>query len=354
MSLIAFLQQLKEKQIFISQKDGRLAVKGNKKAITGEIKSRLSASKLAIVQLYADLGLQSNEQLAPVTESQERLWFITEMGGNDAVFNIPLAGRLNGKLDIKAMEATFNTILQRHDSLRTRFIVDGNKPHQVVQSHRDVKLLVTDLSHIEGEALLQEQVRELVHQEAIKPFDLTQDLLLRAQLLRLNETEFVLLYTLHHIAADGWSVGVLTNEINALYNAYAQQLPNPLLELEIQFSDYAHWERQRAGQGSFDAQVYYWQHQLAGLPQVHSLPLDKPRTSVQTYQGSTVVNHIDRSIVEDFSQLCQTRGTTLFMGLHASFSLLLSVYSGEKDIVVGTSIANREHPGVGSLIGFFL
>ncbi|MCJ8267986.1 MAG: amino acid adenylation domain-containing protein, partial [Psychrosphaera sp.] len=212
---------------------------------------------------------------------------------------------------------------------------------------------VTDLTNHEQEHQHQ-KVCELAHQEAIKPFDLTQELLLRAQLLRLNNTEFVLLYTLHHIVSDGWSVGVLTNEINALYNAYAQQLPNPLAELEIQFSDYAHWERQRAGQGSLDAQLDYWQHQLAGLPQAHSLPLDKPRTSVQTYQGGTVVNHIDRSVVDAFSKLCQIRGTTLFMGLHASFSLLLSVYSGEKDIVVGTSIANREHPGVGSLIGFFL
>ncbi|MCJ8268823.1 MAG: condensation domain-containing protein, partial [Psychrosphaera sp.] len=345
--MILFLLELKQLNVLIQYKAGKLLVKGNKSALTTDIKKRLGANKAAILQLYEDLGLACNSQLAPVTQSQERLWFLSQMEGDSAAFNMPGQALLRGDLNVQALCDTFNTIVQRHDSLRTTFVVDDDgKAHQLINPYVKFDIDVVDVS--------KDQSQQLMREEANKPFDLAQDSMLRVKLLRIKNDEFILMYTLHHIISDGWSIGVLMSEIGQLYASYCQNHGNSLPELAIQFSDYAHWERRRMDAGEYAPQLEYWQQQLKALPVVHNLPLDHPRPAEQSHKGKVFGNRIDKALIDAFSKVCRAQGTTLFMGFNAAFSLLLSRYSGVKDIVMGTSIANREHPDVEPLIGFFL
>jgi hypothetical protein len=185
-------------------------------------------------------------------------------------------------------------------------------------------------------------------------FDLSRDLMLRAQLIKMAVDEHILLVTMHHIASDGWSMSILINEFSALYRAYVQGQADPLPPLAIQYADYAHWQRNWLQGEVLDQQLGYWIKQLAGLPVVHSLPLDHPRPPMQSFAGEVYGSRIDAATSKILHNLCQSQGATLFMGLHAVFSVLLSRYSHETDIVIGSPIANREQAEVANLIGFFV
>lgn len=214
-STVAFLQQLIQSNVFINLNQGKLSVKGNKSALTPDIKRQLGEHKAAILKLYDELNISSNTQLAPLTQSQQRLWFInqieagvgarvdTEEQAHAAVYNIPSHVVLAGQLNMPALQATFNTIIERHASLRTTFAVNNGIPYQVIHQPCPLVMPLTDLTDLSGE-LQQQKVRELLTEEAAKPFCLASDLMLRTQLLRLAADKVVLLYTLHHIASDGW------------------------------------------------------------------------------------------------------------------------------------------------------
>ncbi|MGI0116123.1 amino acid adenylation domain-containing protein [Zooshikella sp. RANM57] len=290
----------------------------------------------------------------PLSYAQQRLWFIDQLEENSAHYNIPGALLLEGYLNFCALNQALTTIIERHESLRTRFItIDGQAYQQVMPLPIDWTIEVIDLHTLEGDAL-QASIQKHQLAEAIKPFDLSQDCLLRGQLLKLADQQALLLLTMHHIAADGWSIGVLINELNTLYHAYCQGHANPLPPLTIQYADYALWQRGYLQGEVLAQQVEYWREQLQGLPEVHQLPLDHPRPSMQTFEGATYQHVIDKTVSDAFNRYCVSQGATLFMGLHAAFSILLSRYSGETDIVIGTPIANREQSEVASLIGFFV
>ncbi|MCJ8267840.1 MAG: amino acid adenylation domain-containing protein, partial [Psychrosphaera sp.] len=353
MSLIAFLIELKELNVVISQKEGRLAVKGNKAALTGDIKTRLSANKDAIGALYAKLGVKNNRQFAPLTQSQQRLWFICQMAGNNVVQNMCGNVLLRGDINHEALLAAFKTIVQRHAGLRSTFIVDGDSPQVLINRKFTFQMPIVDLSGYDADEQ-KEQIKRQIALEGGTEFQLDKDVMLRARLLILSSNEVVLLHTMHHIASDGWSLGVFTNELSAIYSAFDKGLPDPLPPLVIQFADFAHWERQRVKAGEFDNQLDYWLKRLEGLPLKHNLPLDKPRPSVKTFKGAMVEREISGAVFAGFNRLCSQQGATLFMGINALLALLMSRYSGEKDIVIGTLSANREHPDVAPLIGYFL
>ena len=305
----------------------------------------------------AKRGFGDNSSIS-TSFAQQRLWLLDQIDGGSAHYNMPGALRLTGDLNRDALNQAINTIIERHESLRTYF-AEGSEgqPLQVIRpvSAIDVSALIvtTDISLLpNGEQEF--DLAEMVEQEASRPFDLSADLMLRAQLVKVAEQEHVLLVTMHHIASDGWSMSVLINEFSALYSAYVQGKENPLPALTIQYADYAHWQRDWLQGEVLDAQLGYWQTHLAGLPVVHSLPLDKPRPKTQTFNGATYHSAISSSHSEKLNSLCHGIGGTLFMGLHAAFSVLLSRYSNETDIVMGSPIANREQAEVANLIGFFV
>ncbi|WP_241566832.1 non-ribosomal peptide synthetase [Hahella sp. KA22] len=290
----------------------------------------------------------------PLSYAQQRLWFIDQMEGGSAHYNMPGALLLEGRLNLTALNHALSTIIQRHESLRTCFTtVDGHAHQHVLPPPADWALNVVDLHDLGGEALDQ-AIQQLQLDEASAPFDLSRDYLLRGRLLRLADQRALLLLTMHHIASDGWSIGVLVRELNALYTAFTQGQSNPLPPLVVQYADYALWQRNYLQGEPLEQQVAYWRDQLQGLPEVHQLPLDHPRPSVQTFDGAAYHCVIGKALSDAFKRYCVSRGATLFMGLHAAFSVLLSRYSGETDIVVGSPVANREQAEVASLIGFFV
>ena len=198
------------------------------------------------------------------------------------------------------------------------------------------------------------EVGRLAVEDAWKPFDLTRDLLLRVSLLTLSDEEHVALFNMHHIASDGWSMGVLLRELRALYEAYRAGEENPLQPLVVQYADYASWQRQWLRGEALEGQLSYWRSRLSGLPLLHNLPLDKPRPAQQGFEGGHHIQRVSRELKDRLEACGREHRATLFMVLQAAFSVLLHRYSGETDIVMGSPIAGRVHRDLEPLIGFFI
>jgi amino acid adenylation domain-containing protein len=289
---------------------------------------------------------------APLSFSQQRLWFLNQMEP-DSPFNISIAIQLNGSLNVDALVQTLKAIVERHPVLRTTFAaVDGNLI-QVVSPAPLVKLSSIDLSHLSS-AKCQADINKILSVEPLRPFDLTADLMLRATLLRSNDTEHTLILVIHHIATDGWSVGILFRELASFYQGFADGNPVVLPELPIQYTDFAAWQREWLSGAVINAQLDYWKQQLAEAPRVLTLTTDRPRPSVQTFEGGTKYFHLNRELTQQLKQLSQQSGATLFMTLIAAFATLLSRYSGQDDVVIGSPIANRNRSEVESIIGCFI
>ncbi|BAZ22953.1 non-ribosomal peptide synthase [Kalymmatonema gypsitolerans NIES-4073] len=293
-----------------------------------------------------------SEQL-PLSWAQERLWFLNQLGGASATYNMPGAVRISGQFNIHAFQQALSEIIRRHEVLRTSFQTVNGIPIQVIHPQATTQINVIELQQFpqqERETLLQ----QLAQQEAINPFDLEIAPLIRCSLLQLDATEFVLLLTMHHIVSDGWSIGVLIQELSSFYQAFCAQQPSPLPELPIQYADFAVWQRQWLSGSVLETQLNYWLSQLHGAPELLQLPTDRPRPSVQTYHGATYNSTLNTDLIQKLQTLSRESGTTLFMTLHAAFATLLYRYSGQSDILVGTPIANRNRSEIESLIGFFV
>ncbi len=294
----------------------------------------------------------SREQQLPVSHAQQRLWFLDELEPGLATYNIPGAVRLKGQLDVDALQRTFSEVVRRHEALRTTFVTVNGQPVQVIAPASPLPMPAVDLSGL-PEAEREAKARELAMAEAGQPFDLSVGPLVRVQLLRLGEEDHVVLFTMHHMVTDGWSTGILVREVAALYEAYIEGRESPLPELEIQYADYAVWQREWLQGEVLDQQLAYWREQLEELP-VLQLPADKPRPPVQSHRGQSVSFALPASLTAELKQLSNTEGVTLYMTLLAAFKILLWRYSGQSDVVVGTPIAGRNHLATEGLIGLFV
>jgi len=292
----------------------------------------------------------------PLSFAQQRLWFLHQLG-NSSAYNVPLQLKLDGDLDIAALQQSLQTIVQRHESLRTTFAVGdataGGTPYQVIHPHMTIDLPVVTLQAY-APAAQSAAIERLTADEARRPFDLGQDPMLRATLLQLDNRQYILLLTLHHIAADGWSMGVLVRELTQLYTAYRQGQPSPLPNLPIQYADFAAWQRSYLQGTVLTRQLEYWRQRLAGAPALIHLPTDRPRPAQQSLHGAGVPVQLDARLTQQLRALGQAHGATLYMTLLAAFQVLLGRYSGQTDIVVGTPIANRSRRELEPLIGFFV
>ncbi len=289
----------------------------------------------------------------PLSFAQTRLWFLDQLEGKTAAYNMGAAVRLLGSLQLEALEQALTEIVQRHEVLRTTFSVVDGQPIPVITPTLTIKLPVVDLRS-SSELEKQTQVLQLACEEAKRLFDLTQAPLLRGQLLQLRDTEYVLLVTMHHIASDGWSIGVLIRELAVLYEAFRAGKSSPLPALRIQYADFADWQRQWLQKEVLDTHLRYWKQQLAGAPPILELPTNRPRPAVQTFRGSTQFFEVSPSLTDKLKRLSQQQGVTLFMMLLAAFQTLLYRYTNQKDICVGSPIANRNRREVEPLIGFFV
>jgi amino acid adenylation domain-containing protein len=287
----------------------------------------------------------------PLSWAQERLWFVNQLEGESGAYTIDLAVRLVGQLNVKALEQAFAAIVQRHEPLRTRFGIKDNKPVQVIDPYTTFTLPVVDLQNLPDPI---KQVEQLVAEEACKPFDLANGSVLRVKLWQVAQHEYVLAFAIHHIAADGWSLGVLISELSAYYRAIATGNPITLPELPIQYADFAVWQRQWLINQVLERQLSYWKQQLTGAPPLLKLPTDRPRPAIQTFRGGTERLQLDANLTQQLKKLSQESGSTLFMTLLAGFVVLMSRYSGQTDLVVGSPIANRNRTEIEGLIGFFV
>ncbi|MGL4502322.1 MAG: condensation domain-containing protein, partial [Planktothrix sp.] len=285
--------------------------------------------------------------------SQARLWFLDRLEPNSSFYNLPYAIRLTGVLHIPALEQSLTEIVRRHEVIRTTFKEVAGEPMQIINPAEPVTLATIDLRQVppserEGEAL------RLATREAQTPFNLTTGPLLRSTLLQLDDIEYIVLFTLHHIVSDGWSTGVIIRELAALYQVFSQGKPSALPELPIQYADFAVWQRGYLQGEVLDAQLSYWKQHLKNAPAALDLPGDRPRVAVQTYQGATESTRLSKSLTEALKALSKAEGVTLFMTLLAGFKTLLYRYSGEENIVVGSPIANRNRAEIEDAIGFFV
>ncbi|MGA2602460.1 MAG: condensation domain-containing protein, partial [Bryobacteraceae bacterium] len=288
----------------------------------------------------------------PLSFAQQRLWFLDRVNPGGVAYNLPFALRLKGTLNINAVQMSLDEIVRRHEALRTCFPARQGIAIQKITPPYRVSLPLTDLSSLEEKARECEAASQM-RREAEGSFDLAQGPLIRASLIRLSDDQHDLLITMHHIAADGWSIGVLVREFMSCYAAYSTGGQPELAELPVQYADFAVWQRELLQGELLESQLSYWKEQLRDIPAL-GLVGDYGRTRGQNNRAGTVAFTLDSALCEGLKRLARREGTTLFMVLELVFKLLLSRYSGQTDITIGSPIANRNHLRTEELIGFFV
>lgn len=319
-----------------------------------------SLAEVVEAAMKNDQGLQTppitpvgRNKNAPMSFAQQRLWFIDRLVPGNAFYNMLGAFCLQGRLNVEALEGALNDLIERHEILRTTFAEVEGELVQVIQPQSKLRLTLIDLSGLAAEKREAEGYR-LAVKEGEQPFDLVHGPLVRARLARLTAEDHRLLLTMHHIVSDGWSLGVLLGELTTFYNARLAGVPARLPRLPIQYVDYAAWQQHWLHGEVLDNQMDYWRRQLHAAPTLLELPTDRPRTSTQTFKGAIHSFAVSTSTTESLRRLCRQETATMFMVLLAAFDVLLSRYSGQDDIVIGTPVAGRNRSELERLIGFFI
>lgn len=295
--------------------------------------------------------------------AQQRLWFLDQLQPGSAFYNVPIAIRMKGSLDQEMLERSLNQVIRRHEVLRTGFRLEEGEPVQVIEETASLRMELIDLrvNPEAQDAILCHactapvaEIERLEKEEAARPFDFLQPPLMRAKLIRISEDEWELVLTVHHIVFDGWSIGVLMKEVGALYSAGVDGTAGALPELDVQYADYAAWQREWLAGGVLEQQLSYWRRQLAGDNSPLELPLDRPRPEIQTYNGARVPMTLSADLSRALKELSNRHGVTLFMALVAVFKVLLYRYTGREEVRVGTPVAGRFRSETEALIGLFV
>ncbi|MFW9080921.1 non-ribosomal peptide synthase/polyketide synthase [Pseudomonas sp. P2757] len=315
-------------------------------AAVAEVLTRAGRSTLP------DILPAARDEALPLSFAQQRLWFLAQMEGGNAAYNIALGLRLRGRLDQSALQQALARIVARHETLRSRFTTINDEA-QVQIAPIDAGFLL-QIDDLRGDPKTRERMQKLIEDEASAPFDLHNDWLIRGRLVRLVDDHHVLLLTVHHIVADGWSMGVLTRELMALYAAFSNGQPDPLPPLALQYTDYAVWQRRWLSGEVLQQQSEYWQQTLAGAPTLLTLPTDRPRPAQQDYSGAGVEIWLDTELTAGLKALSQRHGVTLYMTLLSAWAMLMSRLSGQSDVVIGSPVANRSRAEIEGLIGMFV
>lgn len=363
MTFEELLAVLRERDIRVWVGAGRLNYRAAPDAMTAALLESLCYHKAALVGLLEEAGRTERIEASlpriprsadlPLSFAQELLWYLEKLGDGSAAYNIPVALWLDGALDVEALRRALEAIVGRHEVLRTTFAVRGRQPMQCIQPPPALDLPIVDLSHM-PEELRKSEVTRLCAEDARIRFDLARDVMLRATLFRLGPMQHVLLLNVHHIAADGWSLGVMYRDLGAFYDAYRKEQEPALDELPVQFADFGAWQRQEIRAETLEGHIAYWKARLAGAPALLMLPTDRPRPEAQTFRGAFEMACFPASLLTAVKALGQREGASLYMVLLAVFQTLLSRYSGQTDIVIGSPVAGRNRVELEQLIGFFV
>lgn len=365
MNTQTIINQCLDQGVRLSVENGNLQIDAPKGGLSNEMIATLRENKAQLIAFIKSFSAQEaaveKQKLKPsnidgpipLSFAQQRLWIIDRIEQGSAQYNMSAAFKLDGKLDQQAFIATINTVIERHEILRTVYKETNDKCEQVIREHFDSAVTMIDFTHLQGNDLYDE-IRTLAEEDALKPFDLQNDTMLRVQLIKASGSEHYVLFNMHHIASDGWSIGVLVKEFLEIYTAYSQGQPNPLADLDVQYKDYAHWQREWLQGDVFENEVGYWRDQLQDLPATHSLPLDRNRPVQQGFLGNSIRRELSATLTSNLEAYCRDQGVTQFMALQTIYALLVGQWSAEEDVVMGTPVAGRVHQNVEPLIGFFL
>ena len=304
-------------------------------------------------KVRAPLVPQPRPERIPLSYAQRRLWFIDQLEGSSAEYNMPQALRLRGQLNLQALQRAIDAIVERHESLRTHFAQIEGEPVQIIEPPRPFEIPLEDLSSLPEEEQ-RDRVLEIMRREWEEPFNLSTGPVLRMKLIKVSERDYVLLRNFHHIVSDGWSQSVFNREFMLLYESFQQGRENPLRPLAIQYADFALWQRKWLDEDALARDVDYWKKQLQDIPEQLELPRDRPRQAMQTYKADYCSATLTGQQVNALKQFSQANQATLYMSLLSAFAVLLGRYSGQDDIVVGSPIANRREAQLEDLVGFFV
>ena len=355
MTAVEILSLLAEKGVKLSVVDGQLKVSAPKGVLTAELRQLLVSNKLEILELLSTTGKSSAQEPIPVADrnsslplsfGQQRLWFLNEFEPGSSLYNIPSALRLQGKLHQDSLQQALDQLVARHESLRTTFADNGDQPIQIVADTLHIPVEQVDVNNI-GDTELNSRLTGL----CLQPFSLQQGPLLRLHCLRISENDHALLLVIHHIVADGWSMGLLLSELAELYNSNIQGRVAQLKPLAIQLADYSTWQRNEAGSAQLDEDLQFWSQALAGAPLVLDLPADRPRPASPGYEGAWLHHKISASTREQLEKIARDNNATLYMVLLTAFDVLLGRYSGTDDLLIGSPIAGRSRTELEGMIG---
>ena len=360
-----------QKGILVSILDGDLKVKAAKGVATAEDIELIRENKQKILDYFSAASVPGQDRVhaGPVTPvsrdgsnrfvlsfPQQRLWFIDRLQEQSCEYNMPMALKVAGPFCIETAQRAISEIIRRHEPLRTVFVDELGEPFQLLLEDFQFELKVVEMDRTTNLSEREDIIRSQIMQDAHKPFDLSQDLMLRASFIQLKKGERgegVLIFNMHHVATDGWSMEILKREFLTLYQALRRHEAAQLPHLQVQYVDFAHWQREWLDTGILNGQIEYWQKQLAEVPQSHKLRLDYSRPPQKRYFGRLfTADRIAR--LDDLQQYARINGVTVFMLLHGALSLVLSRHSNTSDIVIGTPVANRQRPELEALIGFFV
>jgi amino acid adenylation domain-containing protein len=360
----SLLAKIRNSGLLLELVNGELKLYGDGTRPDPELVSEIKARKKELIEFLKENAQQHHTAAAipavPVqadyalSTSQRRLWVMSQFEEANIAYNMPAVYVFEGNLNREALEHAFNTLIERHESLRTRFRENASgEVRQVICSLAEIGFAIA-YKDLRGEANPAVVAKQLVAEDMLRPFDLARGPMIRAGLLQVEDHAWLFTYAMHHIVSDGWSMGVLISELMLLYNAYGSAVPNPLPALRIQYKDYAAWQEKQLSGASLEAHRQYWLDQFAGeLPQL-DFPADYPRPLVKSYNGGTIHHPLNSELANGIKALCQEQGSTLFMGLLAAVNAILFRYTGQQDIVTGTQIAGREHADLDNQIGFYL
>ena len=288
----------------------------------------------------------------PASFAQQRMWFLEQLDGDNAVYNQLNALMIRGPLDVGSLRQSLDSVIRRHEALRTNLYVENGQVYQSISELKALHLPIVDLSGMSSETMMAEAERRAV-EEAKKPFDLKNEPLVRVLLFKLSDGEHMLSFVTHHAIFDGWSVNLLRTELAALYGASIGREPEPTQPL-LQYTDYALWQRERYESGDFDGQLKYWQDKLSGKIPLLELPTDHPRPTVQSFNGTVYTRVIPSPLADTLKALARSERATLFMVLLASYNAFLYRYTGQEDLIVGCPIAGRHYRELEDLVGLFV
>jgi amino acid adenylation domain-containing protein len=358
------MSYLRNLDVWLVADGERLLVNAPKGTLTVDLRSQIAERKAEILKFLSHsnsskplfpppIAKRTMGSPAPLSFAQERLWFLEQLEPSNSAYNICRAARVTGPLNKAAIESSLNEIVRRQQALRTTFQAIDGRPVQAIAPEAKVDVRVVDLCGLStGER--EQQIQRLIFDEALRPFDLTAALLLRAKVLQLGKDDTILVLATHHIVSDAWSMGILSRELWTLYQDYAGGRSPSLEDLRVQYADYAHWQREWLKTELAESQLSYWKRRLDNSAPVLNLPTDYTRPSKQSFAGASVPFVFPNALTAALHELSHREGVTLFMTLLAAFKTLLFRYTGQADILVGSPVGNRNRSEIEGLIGFFV